>query len=68
MIEAYIGSAVFSAGVYLMLRRTLRRKRLVIAISIFLMLCAAFTVWFINTGGHYGIMGTNGIDPDWARK
>lgn len=68
MIAAYIGSAVFSAGVYLMLRRTARKKRLLIAISIFLLLGAAFTVWFINTGGYYGIMGTNGIDPDWARK
>ena len=68
MIAAYIGSALFSAGVYLMLRRTARKKRIVIAISIFLVLCATFTVWFINTGGYYGIMGTNGIDPDWAHK
>ncbi len=68
MIAAYIGSALLSAGVYLILRRTARKKSRLIAISIFLGLCVAFTVWFINTGGYYGIIGTNGIDPDWARK
>ncbi|MFS2325210.1 hypothetical protein U2P60_07385 [Brucella sp. H1_1004] len=68
MIAAYIGSALLSAGVYLTLRCTARKKGLLIGISIFLVLCAAFTVWFINTGGYYGVIGTNGIDPDWARK
>lgn len=68
MIAAYIGSALLSAGVYLTLRLTARKKGRLIAISIFLVLGVAFTVWFINTGGHYGIIGTNGIDPDWARK
>ncbi|OYR07443.1 hypothetical protein CEV31_4161 [Brucella thiophenivorans] len=66
MIAAYIGSAAVGAGVYLMMRRKPRKTRFSISLSIFLVLCALFTVWFINTGGYYGIMGKNGIIPDWA--
>ncbi|MCX2697252.1 MULTISPECIES: hypothetical protein [Ochrobactrum] len=68
MIAAYIGSAAVSAGVYLLLKRKARKTRLIISWSVFLVLCALFTIWFINTGGEYGIMGKNGINPDWARQ
>ncbi len=68
MITAYIGSAALSAGAYLMLRCKPRNVRLTIAVTMFLVLCALFTVWFINTGGTYGIMGKNGITPDWANE
>lgn len=66
MLAAYIGSAVVGAGTYLILRRKAQKKRLIMAISVFLVLSALFTVWFINTGGSYGIIGKNGITPDWA--
>ncbi|WP_417878498.1 hypothetical protein [Vibrio sp.] len=68
MIVAYIGSAAVSAGVYLMLRRKPRKTRLTIAVTVFSVLCALVTVWFINTGGTYGIIGKNGITPDWANE
>jgi len=68
MIAAYIGSAAVGAGVYLVLRRKPRKTRLIIAVTVFLMLCAIFTVWFINTGGTYCIVGKNGITPDWATE
>ncbi|MDH7789149.1 hypothetical protein QBD00_000032 [Ochrobactrum sp. AN78] len=68
MITAYICSAALSAGVYLMLRSKPPKTRLTIATSVFLVLCALLTVWFINTGGTYGIMGKNGITPDWANE
>lgn len=68
MIAAYIGSAAVSAGVYLMLRRKPPKTRMTVSVSLFLVLCALFTVWFINTGGTYGIMGKNGITPDWANE
>lgn len=68
MITAYIGSAALSAGVYLMLRRKPRKTRMAVSVSILFVLSAAFTVWFINTGGTYGIMGKNGITPDWATE
>jgi len=68
MIAAYIGSAAVSAGVYLMLRSRTQKTRLAVSVSVFLVLCALFTVWFINTGGTYGIMGKNGITPDWATE
>ncbi|MBB4096096.1 hypothetical protein [Brucella pecoris] len=66
MITAYIGSAAVSAGVYLMLRNRTQKMRLAVSASVFFVLFALFTVWFINTGGTYGIMGKNGIAPDWA--
>ncbi|MEN5298791.1 hypothetical protein ABE530_10610 [Brucella sp. TWI559] len=68
MIAAYIGSAAVGAGVYLMLRRKQRKPRLNISVTVFLVLCALFTVWFINTGGTYGIMGKDGITSDWANE
>ncbi|WP_318578384.1 hypothetical protein [Ochrobactrum sp. AN78] len=51
-----------------MLRSKPPKTRLTIATSVFLVLCALLTVWFINTGGTYGIMGKNGITPDWANE
>ncbi len=68
MIAAYIGSALLSAGVYFSLRRKSPKIRVRIPLSIFFLLCAVFTIWFIQTGGDYGIMGKNGIDPDWAHQ
>ncbi|MEN5277445.1 hypothetical protein ABE527_10880 [Brucella sp. TWI432] len=66
MITGYIGAAAVSVGIYLMSRSKPRKTRLGIAVTVFLLLCAVFTVWFINTGGTYGIIGKNGIKPDWA--
>lgn len=68
MIMAYIGSAVVSIGVYLMLRCRPRKARLAVSVSVSLALWALFTVWFINTGGTYSIIGKNGITPDWANE
>lgn len=68
MIAAYVGSAAVSIGIYLMLKRKPQKTRLTIAITVFLVLSAAITVWFINTGGTYGIMGKNGITPEWANE
>lgn len=66
MIGAYATSALIGVGVYVLLRRNPPKRRLAISFSIFLVLSTLFTVWFIQTGGTYGIMGKNGIDPDWA--
>ncbi len=68
MIAAYVSSAVVGAGVYLLLRRRSRKARITISATVFLVLCAIFSVWFINTGGTYGIMGENGITPDWSQQ
>lgn len=68
MIAAYVSSAAVGAGVYLLLRRRPSRTRLTISVCVFLALCAIFSVWFINTGGIYGIMGKNGITPDWSQQ
>lgn len=68
MIAAYVSAAVVGAGVYLLLGRRSRKARIIISATVFLVLCAIFSVWFVNTGGTYGIMGTNGITPDWSRQ
>jgi len=68
MIAAYVSSAVVGAGVYLLLRHRPSRTRLIISACVFLALCAIFSVWFLNTGGTYGIMGKNGITPDWSQQ
>ncbi|MCL7998394.1 hypothetical protein M8994_09080 [Brucella sp. 21LCYQ03] len=66
MIAAYIGSAAIGFGIYLALRRQSVKIRLRVAIGVFVVLCTLFTVWFINTGGHYGIIGKNGMMPNLA--
>lgn len=68
MIAAYVSSAAVASGVYLLLRRSPRRTRITVSASVFLFLCAIFSVWFINTGGTYGIMGKNGITPDGSQQ
>lgn len=66
MIGAYIGSALVGAGTYFLMRRKKSRPRILASVGVFLVLGTLFTIWFIQTGGTYGIMGTNGINPDWA--
>lgn len=68
MIAAYISSAAVGASVYLILRHRPTRTRITISATVFLALCALFSIWFINTGGTYGIIGKNGITPDWSQK
>lgn len=68
MISAYLGSAAVSAIVHLALNGKSPKKRIIIEVCIFMILCAAFTVWFVQTGGNYGIAGRNGITLDWATE
>ncbi|MDH7786353.1 formate hydrogenlyase subunit 3/multisubunit Na+/H+ antiporter MnhD subunit [Ochrobactrum sp. 19YEA23] len=68
MIAAYVSCAVVGSVVYLLLRRRTCKARITISATVFLVLCAIISVWFINTGGTYGIMGKNGITPDWSRQ
>lgn len=66
MIAAYVLSAAVGAGTYLLLRHRRRKTRNIVSISIFLIMTLAFSIWFIQTGGEYGIMGKNGMTPDWS--
>lgn len=68
MIAAYVGSAAVSAVVYLAMKGKARKKRMMVSTCLFVLLSAAFTVWFIQTGGSYGIIGKNGITPNWATE
>ncbi len=68
MIAAYVLSAAVGASTYLLLRRRKRKTRNLVSLGIFLIMTIAFSIWFIQTGGEYGIMGKNGITPDWAAQ
>lgn len=57
MIAAYIGSAAVSAGVSFVETQGAKRRGFIISWSVFLVPCALFTIWFINTGGEYEIYG-----------
>lgn len=67
MIAAYTSSALIGVGVYFFLRKKRPKPRIMTSLGVFLALSALLTIWFIQTGGNYGIIGTNGITPDWAR-
>ena len=68
MIVAYVGTAALSSVVYLAMKSKMRKKRMIVSTCLFVLLSAAFTVWFIQTGGSYGIIGKNGITPNWTTK
>lgn len=65
MIAAYLSAAAAASLTYLALRRRNQKWRIAISLGLFLILVGLLTLWFINTGGTYGIFGRNGLPDDW---